>query len=358
MKAMRVQSFGPPSTLREDDLPLPTPGAGEALVRVRACGVNRMDTELRAGTYGGEPLASFFFGRDVVLPHLPGIEPAGEVVALGEAAVGVAVGDLVVPHSHLACGQCANCRAGFDNCCPSIRVLGVQTPDQGGYAEYLRWPADRLIKHGPALSSIHAAAVTVNYGPVWFGLVERANLKPGETLLVTGAAGGCGHAALDLGRLLGVRVIAVTRSASKAEGLRAAGANEVIVAADGEPWHEQVLALTQGRGADVVCELVGATSWDQSVSATASRGRLIVIGSHGGLHARLNLGEVFGKSMSITGVTRANHASMTRVVQLAESGHLRPHLAAVLPLAAAAEAHRRMETGEFSGKLVLEMAAG
>ena len=354
MKAMLIERFGPPSVLAEHDLPQPVPAPGEALVRVHACGVNRMDTELRAGTYGGEPLASFFFGRDVVLPHLPGIEPAGEVVALGAGVTGLAVGERVVPHSHLACGKCGHCLAGHDNACASIKVLGVQTPGRGGYAEYLCWPAARLIRFNAAMPFAVAAAVTVNYGPVWCGLVDRAGMLPGETLLVTGAAGGCGHAALDLGRLLGARVIAVTRSASKVAGLRAAGADEVIVD-DGPGWHGKVLAMTNGAGADVVCELVGAASWADSVSAAAQRGRVVVIGSHGGLHAALNLGEVFGKNLAVLGVTRASQPAMTRVVELAGRGQLRPAVAAVLPLAEAAEAHRRMESGEFSGKLVLSM---
>lgn len=354
MKAMLIERFGPPSVLVEHELPQPVPGPGEALIRIHACGVNRMDTELRAGTYGGEPLQGFFFGRDVVLPHLAGIEPAGEVVALGEGAAGVAIGEHVVPHSHLACGHCRHCLAGHDNACASIKVLGVQTPGKGGYAQFLAWPAARLMRFGAGLPFTTAAAVTVNYGPVWCGLVERAGLLPGETLLVTGAAGGCGHAAIDLGRLLGARVIAVTRSPDKVAGLRAAGAEEVVVSA-GPGWHAEVLALTQGAGADVVCELVGAANWADSVSAAAQRGRVVVIGSHGGLHAALNLGEVFGKNLAILGVTRASQPAMARVMQLAERGRLHPAISAVLPLAQAAEAHRRMETGEFSGKLVLEM---
>lgn len=355
MKAMRVPVFGPPDCLREDDIPVPTPGPTEALVRIHACGINRMDTELRSGTYGGEPLANFFFGKAIVLPHLPGIEPAGVVVALGANARGAAVGDRVVAHSHLSCGHCTHCRAGHDNACAEIRVLGVQTPDCGGYADYFCWPADRLISYGEGLPHTTAAAVSVNYGPVWFGLMDQAGMKPGETLLVTGAAGGCGHAAIDLGRLLGVRVIAVTRSAAKVAALRAAGAAEVIVAPDNTPWSEQVLALTQGRGADVVCELVGAASWRESLSACAARGRVVVIGSHGGLHTTLNLGEVFGRNLSIFGITRAPHTAMARVMQLAEAGHLRPSIAATFPLSAAAAAHGLLETGAFSGKIVLTM---
>jgi len=353
MRAARIHRFGPPETLRVDDIPVPTPGPGEALVRIHACGVNRMDTELRAGVYGGEPLANFFFGRDLVLPHILGIEPAGVVVSATDG--GLTPGTRVVPHSHLACGRCAQCIAGFDNACPQIRVLGVQTPGQGGYAEYFTWPSARLLPFAETLEFTTAAALLVNYGPVWFGLVERAGLRPGDTLLVTGASGGCGHAALDIGRLFGARTIAVTRARDKTAALTEAGADEVVIDEGDQRWAEAVAELTGGRGADCVVELVGAATWTQSVRACAIRGCIVVIGSHTGLAVDLNLGEVFGKNLAIHGITRANQAAMARMLRLAERGRLRPVVTERIPLERAADAHRLLESGRHTGKLVLTM---
>ncbi len=355
MKAARIPAYGAPDVLRIDEFPQPKPNPGEALVRIKACGVNRMDTELRAGVYGGQPLSDFFFGKNIELPHIPGVEPAGVIETTKVNASNLVPGTRVVPHSHLSCGACPQCRAGYDNACAEIRVLGVQTPGCGGYAEYFTWPAKSLIPFNDALSFEQAAALLVNYGPVWFGLIDRARLKEGETLVVTGAAGGCGHAALDIARMSGARAIAVTRSPDKVAALRDAGADAVVIDRDGDNWAESVNDLTAGHGADCVVELVGAATWQRSLEAAALRGRIIVIGSHSGLNVELNLGQLFGKNLSIEGITRANRSAMERLVRLAEKGDLRPHVGHVLPLADVAEAHRLMDADEHTGKIVLTM---
>lgn len=354
MKAIQFNDYGGPEVLTVSDVPKPAPGPGEILMRVRAVGVNRMDVEMRAGIYGKEPLTDFYFGKMMQFPHTPGIEPAGDVAAIGDGVDNVSVGDRVVPHSHLACGTCASCRAGWDNACPKVQVLGVQTPGKGGYAEYLSWPAKQVFPLADSLSYTDAAALLVNYGPVWFGLIARAGLRPGETLLVTGATGGCGHAAIDIGKLVGARVIAVAGSAKKAEELQRDGADIVLNYNEGDIG-DAVLEATGGLGADVVCELVGADTWPQSMAAAGLRSRVVVIGSHGGVRASLNLGEVFGKNMQIIGVTRANAGAMATLVQLAGQGKLTPHVHQVLPLADAAKAHETMETRKHRGKIVLEM---
>ncbi|MFP6681502.1 MAG: zinc-binding dehydrogenase [Gammaproteobacteria bacterium] len=355
MKAARIPRFGAPEVFTVDDIPLPLIGLDEALIRIKACGVNRMDTELRAGIYGGEPLEKFFFGKNIQLPHLPGIEPSGIVESVGAAVADLEPGTFVLPHSHLSCGRCKDCLAGYDNACAEIRVLGVQTPGQGGYAEYLAWPATHLIPFSHALSFETASALLVNYGPVWFGLLERAQLKQGETMVVTGAAGGCGHAALDIGRHVGVRSIAITRSENKAHALRGAGANDIVIDRGDESWADEVMDLTEGRGADCVLELVGAATWSQSIQAARSRGRVVVIGSHSGLNVHLNLGAVFSKNLSIEGITRANRRSMEEVVHRAEAGKLNPSIGHVLLLEQVSEAHRLMDTNAHTGKIVLSL---
>jgi NADPH:quinone reductase-like Zn-dependent oxidoreductase len=352
VKAMTIHAFGDPEVLTWEDLPTPDPSPGEALVKVNAVGVNRMDVELRAGIYGKEKLTDFYFGKLIEFPHIPGIEPVGVVESLGQGVTSLQPGQRVIPHSHLSCGACEHCLAGWDNACPNIRVLGVQTKQQGGYAQYFTWPASRLIPLPDSLSDVAAAALLVNYGPVWFGVMERARLQPGETLLVTGATGGCGHAALDIGRLTGATVIATAGSEDKLAELRERGADVVINYRE-RGIADQVMEVTGGRGADVVCELVGADTWSESMTAAGLRSRVVVIGSHGGIRASLNLGEVFGKNLQIIGVTRANQATMTKLVGLAGNGLLHPHVWKTLPITDAAEAHRLMEGRRHSGKLVL-----
>jgi NADPH:quinone reductase-like Zn-dependent oxidoreductase len=352
VKAMTIHAFGGPDVLTWEDLPTPEPGAGEALVKVNAVGVNRMDVELRGGIYGKEKLTDFYFGKLIEFPHIPGIEPVGVVESLGPGVTNLRSGQRVIPHSHLSCGACEHCLEGWDNACPNIRVLGVQTKQQGGYAEYFTWPASRLIPLPDSLSDVEAAALLVNYGPVWFGVMERARLQPGETLLLTGASGGCGHAAIDIGRLVGATVIATAGAEDKLAELRDRGADVVINYSE-RGIADAVMEVTGGRGADVVCELVGADTWSESMTAAGLRSRVVVIGSHGGIRASLNLGEVFGKNLQIIGVTRANQATMAKLVGLAGKGLLHPHVWKTLPITDAAEAHRLMEQRRHSGKLVL-----
>lgn len=355
MRAVQFEKFGGPEVLTVNDVPTPEPGPHDVLMKVEAVGVNRMDVEMRAGIYGKEPLTDFYFGKMMTFPHTPGIEPAGVVAAVGSAVDHLRVGDRVVPHSHLSCGRCASCRDGWDNACPSVQVLGVQTPGRGGYAEYLSWPASHVFPIADSLDFTDAAALLVNYGPVWFGLVERADLRPGETLLVTGATGGCGHAAIEIGKLVGAHVIAVAGSAEKAKELTDEGA-DIVVNYRERDIGEAVLEATGGRGADVVCELVGADTFSQSMAAAGLRSRVVVIGSHGGVRAELNLGEVFGKNLQIIGVTRANAGAMATLVDLAGRGVLRPHVQQVLPLDEAATAHEAMENRRHRGKIVLQVA--
>jgi NADPH:quinone reductase-like Zn-dependent oxidoreductase len=350
MKAMTINEFGPPDVLQWEELPTPTPAPGEALVRVSAVGVNRMDVELRSGIYGKEKLTDFYFGKLIQFPHIPGIEPVGVVEAVGDG-VGLEVGQRVIPHSHLSCGACRHCLEGWDNACPNIRVLGVQTTRQGGYAEYFTWPANRLIHLPDGLSDTEAAALLVNYGPAWFGLMKRARLQPGENLMITGASGGCGHAAIEIGKLVGARVIALTGSDEKIAELSDRGADVVIDYRKG--GIPEAVQEATGGGADVVCELVGADTWSDSMAAAGLRSRVVVIGSHGGIRASLNLGEVFGKNLQIIGVTRANQATMAGLVDLAGQGKLHPHVWKTMPLQQAPSAHKLMEDRAHSGKIVL-----
>lgn len=352
MKAMTLREFGAPDVLTWEEISTPEPTAGQALVRTTAVGVNRMDVEMRSGIYGKEKLTDFYFGKHMEFPHVLGIEPVGVVESIGDAVTNVQPGQRVIPHSHLSCGSCEHCLEGWDNACPNIRVLGVQTKQQGGYAQYFAWPSQQLIPLPESLSDRAAAALLVNYGPVWFGLMRRAQLQPGDTLLVTGATGGCGHAAIDIGRLVGATVIATAGSEEKLAELRERGA-DIVINYRQEGIADAVMAATRGRGADVVCELVGADTWPESLAAAGLRSRLVVIGSHGGINASLNLGLVFAKNLQIIGVTRANQATMAKLVALAGNGHLHPHVWKTLPLTEAPEAHRLMEQRRHSGKIVL-----
>ena len=258
-----------------------------------------------------------------------------------------------MPHSHLSCGACAPCRAGFDNACASIQVLGVQTAGNGGYAEYFTGPANLLIPLPDSVNFEQGAALLVNYGPVWTGLIERAQVEPGDTVLVTGATGGCGYAAIQIGRLAGARVLGLGGSDDKLAELEEAGAVPIDYRGG---FAEKVSAATNGLGADIVLELVGAETWNEAIASAGLRGRIVVVGSHGGIRAELNLGLLFAMNLQIHGVTRANHGAMTKLVELAGRGELEPRIWRTLPLEEAAAAHRLMDERRHSGKIVLTVA--
>ncbi len=203
MRAVRFHRFGPPEVLQVDEVPEPEIGPEEVLIRNHAAGVNRLDMEFRAGVYGGEPLADFYFGKLVQLPYILGVEPAGEIAATGAGVPEeYRVGDRVTFHTHDWCGMCAHCKAGWDNACPQIRVFGVQTPGEGAYAEYVKCHYRRIIRLPDNVSYEQGAALQANYGPVLTG-AERANIRPGEWVLVVGASGGVGVAAVQISHLMG-----------------------------------------------------------------------------------------------------------------------------------------------------------
>jgi NADPH:quinone reductase-like Zn-dependent oxidoreductase len=259
LKAIVMHQRGGPEVLRYEDFPTPEPGPGEALVRVRACGLNHLDVFTRRGEQG----------RRVKLPHILGVETAGEVAALGEGVTDLRVGDRVVSGPGIWCGQCEFCRAGQENMCAERLIVGLDV--HGGYAEYIKLPAYALAPLPEGVSFEGGASTLVAFGTAWHMLVDRAALEPGETLLVLAAGSGVGMAAVQMGKYLGARVIATASTDEKLARARDLGANETINYTQQPRFARAVRKLTDGRGADVVFEHVGAipgrTAWRRCPSA-------------------------------------------------------------------------------------------
>lgn len=353
MKAVRMHDFGDPESLRYEEVETPTPDANEVRIDVGACGVNRMDTELVKGEYGGLDLAKFWFGDVDLFPHIPGIEPAGTVAEVGDDVTRFEEGDRVVAHSQFTCGECKWCRRGLDNACPEIRVLGVQTPGVGGYAESIVLPGENLLALPDGITIEQAASTCVQFGTAWY-MLRRIGLEPGDTLLVTGASGGVGHALTQIGSYTGATVIGTTTTTSKQDWITDHGADHAIHAPDNE-FADQVHELVDGAGVDVVAETVGQATWNQSVDALGMRGRLILCGAHSGQEADLNLGNLFGKQIELVGTTRAPRYAMEETLELIADGAFEPGITERYPLEEAPAALRRMEDREHVGKIVLTM---
>ena len=340
MRAFVVRRHGDLDALELTSLPEPTPGPGEVVVEVRACGVNHLDVWVRRGVPG----------HHFPLPLVPGSDVAGVVRAVGPGVGNATTGDEVVVAPGTSCGVCVACLSGRDQHCRRYAILGEHR--DGGYAELVRVPAANLIPKPQALSFTDAAAVGIAFLTAWHMLVARAELRPGESVLVQAAGSGVGSAAVQIAKLLGATVIATASSAPKRERASALGADHVLDSG-GPEVAEEVRALTGGHGADVVVEHVGRETWDASLRALAWQGRLVTCGATTGAAVALDLQHLFFKSQSVLGSTMGSKGELWDVLRLVEQGRLRPVVHRVLPLADAREAHRLLEAREVFGKLVL-----
>jgi NADPH:quinone reductase-like Zn-dependent oxidoreductase len=333
---------GGPEVLSYEEFPTPEPGPGEALVRVRACGLNHLDVFTRRGEQG----------RRVKLPHILGIETAGEVAALGQDVTDLNVGDRVVSGPGIWCGQCKFCQAGEENMCAERLIVGVDV--HGGYAEYIKLPSYALAPLPEGISFEQGAVTLIAFGTAWHMLVDRAGLGSGETLLVLAAGSGIGMAAVQMGKYLGARVIATASTDHKLARAQDLGADETINYAQQPRFARAVRKLTDGRGVDVVFEHVGTNTWRDSVTALAIGGRLVTCGSTTGRWGETDLWSLFAKQATILGSFSSTQSNFRTVLQLASQGELTPVLDSVLPLSEADEAHRRLENRQVFGKIALQ----
>ena len=340
MKAIAFDRHGGPEVLEYRDLPEPVAGPGEALVRVRACGINHLDLWVR----GGLP------GVALQFPHVPGSDVVGEIAALGEGVEGLAPGAKTLVHPTLSCGACEACAAGDDNLCRHYDVLGRKR--DGGYAEYVTVPARNCLPYPERLAWEQAAAAPLVFLTAWHMLCGRARVRAGEDVLVIGAGSGVGSAAIQVARLLGARVIATASGAAKLERARALGADELVDHAT-EDIAARARALTGRKGADVVFEHVGGRVFEAGVAALAKNGRLVTCGATIGAKATLDLNVLFGRHLALMGSWMGTRTEMLAVIAQLSGGALVPVVDRVLPLAEARAAHERIEAREHFGKVVL-----
>lgn len=330
MKAVLARSFGPIENLEVAELPDPAPGPGEVVVDVAAAGVNYPDLLVVGGKYQILPTP----------PFIPGKEAAGVVSAVGE---------------------------GVDTCRVGDRVLALV--EHGAYCERLRAPAANCFVLPEAMGTIEASVFALTYQTAWFALVTRAAMRPGDAVFVTGAGGGVGSACVALARALGGQVIAGVSTPEKAALARAAGAHHVIdLSQDNlrDRIREEVRAVTGGKGADVICEVVGGDVFDGAVRALAWSGRLVVLGFAGGRIPRLSMNYVLLKNIAVTGLHwsdyREWHPEMMREAQhrlfeLHGQGLLRIDLTATFPMPRAAEALALLRDRKVTGKVAIVMGS-
>jgi len=325
MTVIEIAAPGGPEQLKLARRPTPKPAEGEVLVRVAAAGVNRPDVMQRQGKYPPPPGAS----------DIPGLEIAGEVVALGAKVAGATLGDEV-----------------------TALLPG------GGYAEYALAAAPLCLPVPKSLSLIEAAAVPETFFTVWTNLFDRGGCKAGDAVLIHGGTSGIGTTAIQLAAARGARVFATAGTLDKARACERLGAARGIDYKT-EDFVEVVRRETDGRGVDVILDMIAASYFARNVECLAIEGRLVVISLIGGARTELNLGTIMSKRLTITGSTlrirsvaqKALVAERVRrnVWPLLEEKRVRPIIHATFPLADASEAHRMMETSQHIGKLVLTL---
>ncbi len=342
MKAILFRAHGGPEVLEYADAPKPEVRHGEVLVRVRACALNHLDIWVR----GGLP------GVNFPLPHIPGSDIAGEIAEIGPGVTTVRVGQKVVLAPGVSCGKCAACLAGLDNRCREFTNLGYLI--DGGCAEFVRAPEVNCLPYPENLSFEEAAATPLVFQTAWHMLVGRAELAPGEDVLVLGAGSGVGTAAIQIGKFFGARVIATAGSDEKLAKAKALGADELINHKT-QKIASEVRRITAKRGVDVVFEHVGTATWDDSVASLAPCGRLVTCGATTGYDAKVDLRFVFVRQLSLLGSYMGTKTELHTVMRLVAAGRLKPIVDRIFPLSEAAAAHRYLESGSQFGKVVLKV---
>lgn len=340
MKAIMIREHGDYDVLRLEDVEPTPPGPGEVQIRVRASGVNHLDTWVRRGVPG----------HRFPLPMITGCDGAGIVLETGPGVAGISRGDEVVLAPGHSCGTCLPCSEGRDNLCAEYGIFGETR--NGTNAEAITVPAANVLPKPPSLSFEEAAAMPLVFLTAWTMLVDRAQLRAGESVLVLAAGSGVGSAAIQIARLWGASVIATASTEAKRRAALDLGADHVVDHSR-EDWGREVLALTRKRGVDVAFEHVGAPTFRTALRALAKGGRLVTCGTTAGSEVTLDLRPVFFKSLSILGSTMGSRGTVRRILELADQGRLRPVIDRVLPLAEVQQAHRLLAERAQFGKIVL-----
>lgn len=340
MKAVVIREHGALDRLELIDHPDPEAGQ-RAIISVRAVALNHLDIWLRRGVPG----------HRFPLPMIPGSEVSGVVES--SPSGDFSSGDEVVVAPGISCGLCIACTSGKDPLCRKFGILGET--ENGGCATKIAVPVRNLIRKPSPLSFVEAAAIPLDFLTSWHMLVDRAGVRPGETVLVHAGGSGVGSAAIQIAKLWGASVIATAGSRAKADRTLALGADHVIAYREVD-FVSEVKKLTEKRGVDVVVEHVGADTFDGSMRSLAKGGRLVTCGATTGAEVTINLRLVFFKLLSILGSTMGSIGELHEIMKHVNTGRLRPVVGRVLPLDAVAEGHRLLENREVFGKVVLEVS--
>jgi NADPH2:quinone reductase len=341
MKAVQFTEHGDRDVIEYGDFPDPDPGRNEVLVDVKAGALNHLDVWTRKGLPG----------IDLEMPHIPGSDGAGEVVEVGEGVTRFEPGDRVALSAGVSCGDCEYCRHGEHSLCVRFHIIGEHV--RGVHSELAAIPEDNLLEVPEGVPWETAAAAPLVFQTAWRMLISRAELTPGEDVLVLGASGGVGHAAVQIADYAGANVYATGSSEEKLQHARDLGAQAAFDYTE-EDFADRIREETGKRGVDVVVDHVGAATWQDSLASLAKGGRVVTCGATTGGNPETDINRIFWNQLQVIGSTMASKGEADDVMELVWDGTFEPAIREVLPMSEAARAHELLEEREGFGKVVVK----
>ena len=341
-----LKEFGGPEVLRYDDVSVPRPAPGEVLLRVHSVSVNRtLDLVVRAGQYPVE----------IQMPHVLGVDPSGEIAAIGEGVDGFKIGDRVAVVSFIACRRCKQCLNSEEACCIASQHIGLHR--WGGYADYVVVPAGNAFKLPDNVSYAQGSVIARHFPMAFNQLTGKANIKPGQWVLVMGATGALGSCCVQVARMLGARVIAGAGTDQRVELAKSYGADFGINYRRQDLFAE-VMSLTGNEGVDVVCENISdPTLWPGAFNSLAINGTMVTAGAHGGGTVTLDIKRLYMRRLRVIGTAGTNVADVYKALDAAGQGKIHAIIDRIMPLRDAAQAHRIVEKNQILGKTILDPTA-
>lgn len=341
MKALYYDELKGLSGIKSGDLPIPAISDDEALVKVRAFSLNRLDVWVMEGKLPAQ----------IPLPHIFASDASGVVEKIGSAVKHISAGDEAIIHPGLSCGLCQSCLSGKDNECSSFSILGVIK--NGVASEYVKVPAANVFRKPGGLTFEEASGIGITYAVSWHSLVDRARIRQGDTVLIHGAGSGVGTALIQIAKLYHATVIATAGDDWKMQKAKELGA-DFVINHKREDFFQAVNRITNGKLADIAVDHAGAETFTKSLSAVRKGGSIATFGSTTGDEATVNLRQIFGRNITIHGCYLGSKASAARYLRLFPH-HLRPVVDSIFEFDRAKDAYEKLLGRQFFGKIVVRV---
>ena len=338
----REHSEDPRQVVKIEDIDAPKPESSEVLIEVEAASYNYNDLW---GIWG-KPIK-------IPMPHISGSDAAGTVVEIGEnVTANIKIGDRVVAHPNLTCRVCHECTSGREYDCLNRTVWGFQTgPLWGGFAQYTHLPAVNVIKLRDNVSFNDAAAISMVGMTAWHMLVTRANIRPGQTVLIMGGGSGMGIAGIQIAKLFNCHVIATAGNKDKMDKCLQLGADFAVNHRESD-WYKKVREITHKQGVDVIFEHIGKSTFPQELSLLKMGGTLVSTGATTGYDSTIDLRYLFFKGINLLGATQGTKAGLEEVIRWVSEGKIRPIIDTILPFSNMVEGHVKMAESQLFGKIL------